>query len=55
MGEARQKLIHVAELAIQEKNIVQKKLNKVQNKQRKMKYKLESSEEMTQALHQKLL
>ena len=47
MGEARQKLIQVAELAISEKNLVQKKLSRVQNKQRKMKYKLESSEEMT--------
>ena len=47
MGEARQKLIQVAELAISEKNLIHKKLNRVQNKQRKMKYKLESSEEMT--------
>ena len=47
MGEARSKLIQVAELAISEKNLIHKKLNRVQNKQRKMKYKLESSEEMT--------
>ena len=29
MGEARQKLIQVAELAISEKNLVQKKLSRV--------------------------
>ena len=32
MGEARKKLIQVADLAISEKNIIQKKLNRVQNK-----------------------
>ena len=47
MSEARNKLIQVADLAISEKNIIQKKLNRAQNKLRKMKYKLESSEEMT--------
>ena len=32
MSEARNKLIQVADLAISEKNIIQKKLNRAQNK-----------------------
>ena len=54
-GEARQKLLDVAQTAIDEKNAAQKQVNKLKTRQRQGKVKLGASEDMTQALHKKLL